>query len=123
MYWKNLSLFLFGIFVGVAAVFIWWVLTTTPNTTASVEIINHSGKVVKNIVLQHRDGSATLTRPLANNDQAEILFQSLGENSYNIIVTFDNDSRLTSGVGYFEWGGSFVEIIEPKKIRLSGEAW
>jgi hypothetical protein len=82
---------------------------------ARVTIKNESGKNAKKIVLQHKQGSIVAIG-LGDKGEVQFAFKNVGENVYKIIVTFDNDSILTSNEVYFEYGYKGVETIKGSEV-------
>jgi hypothetical protein len=78
---------------------------------ARVTIKNESGINAKRILLQHRRGSIE-AMGLRDKEEMRFVFRNgNAENSYKILVTFDNDKTVTSKEVYFEYGYRGTETI------------
>ncbi|MEJ7643742.1 MAG: hypothetical protein WKF87_04055 [Chryseolinea sp.] len=85
------------------------------NDFARVTIKNESGRNAKKVLLKHGNGIIETTG-LSNKDEIRFIFRNMGENSYKIIVTFDNDLTLSSNPLYIERGYRGTEIIKDFEI-------
>lgn len=85
------------------------------NDFARVTIKNESGKNAKKILLKHERGSIEVMG-LSDKEEIRLIFRNGSENSYKIIVTFDNDITLTSDEIYFEYGYRGTETIKNLEI-------
>jgi hypothetical protein len=89
-----------------------------PNDFARVTIKNESGTNVKKVALQHDKGTIEATA-LMDKEEIRFVFKNSGENSYKVIVTFDNGSTLSSSPVYIERGYRGAETI--KKLEIVTE--
>ena len=85
------------------------------NDYARVTIRNESGRNAKKIVLVHAHGTIEASG-LREEEELRFIFKNISENSYNITVTFDNDSTLTSKSIYIEHGYRGKETIKDSEI-------
>lgn len=85
------------------------------NDYAKVTIKNESRRNAKKIMLRHARGTIEVSG-LKDKEEVGIIFKNIGENSYNVTVTFDNDSTLTSKSVYIEYGYRGKEIIKDSEI-------
>ena len=83
---------------------------------ASVTIINESGQQIKTVRLKHHLGTLEANN-LNDKDQVRFIFTNRGENSYQVIVTFRNDSTMTSQEVYIEYGYRGAETITKTEIK------
>ena len=83
---------------------------------ARVTIKNESGRNAKKILLQHEKGTIEAAG-LMDKEEIRFIFKNASENSYKIIVTFDNDSTLTSSPVYIEHGYRGTETIKELEIK------
>ncbi|MES2138565.1 MAG: hypothetical protein V4511_02575 [Bacteroidota bacterium] len=107
-----------GLFIGLIGYFaltVFYSYEPISKDFASVVIKNESGQRVKKIFLKHNSGTFEASN-LSDHGQVRFIFQNGGENSYNISVTFDNDSTLTSQEVYFEYSYRGTETITKSKI-------
>jgi len=85
------------------------------NDYARVTIKNESGRNAKKIVLEHARGTIEASG-LNDKEELRFIFKNIGENSYYVTVTFDNDSILTSKPTYIEHGYRGTEVIKDSEI-------
>ena len=83
---------------------------------ASVTITNESGQQIKAVLLKHNRGTLVANN-LNDKDQVRFIFTNRGENTYQVIVTFKNDSIMTSKEVYFEHGYRGTETITKTEIK------
>ncbi len=107
-----------GLFIGLIYYFsitLYYSFETISKDFASVTIKNESGQKVKKIFLKHSRGTFEASN-LNDLEEIRFIFQNGGENSYKILITFDNDSTLTTKGVYFEYGYRGIETITKTKI-------
>ena len=92
------------------------------NDFAQVIIKNESGRTLKKIMLQHKEGTLE-AREVRNHAELRLIFENQGENSYEIRATFDNDSTLTADGGYFELGYRGIVTISDSAIAIKDNYW
>ena len=108
-----------GLFIGLICYFastIFYSNEFISKDNASVTITNESGQQVKKVLLKHKGGTLEANN-LYDTDQVRFIFTNKGENSYQIIVTFENDSVMSSQGVYIEHGYRGTETITKTKIE------
>jgi hypothetical protein len=95
---------LFGLLIGFFLAYQFY-LNAVPKEHVKVIIRNHSGKEIKLLRLIHEQGIIKV-RNIEVNDSVNIIFRSIGENSYKISINFGTDSVFSSRGNYIE-SGSF----------------
>jgi len=115
---------LIGVFAGFIATFIFFNLRPCENVSndfAIIRIKNASNKEIKKLLF--KDNNRIIeTCGLNKNEEIRFIIPSAGENVYNIIATFINDSSLTSKEIYFEYGYRGIETIKDSEI-ISTNNW
>jgi hypothetical protein len=84
---------------------------------ARVTIRNHSGRNVKEILLQHERGTIEAS-DLKDKDEVRFIFKNMNENSYYVRATFDDGSTLNSESTYIEHGYRGMETIKESEIVI-----
>lgn len=77
---------------------------------------NRSGKNIKSLELKHERGKNEIIN-LANNENANISFNSPGESSYTITASFEDGKVVKSTGTYIEGGYKMTEIIHNDEIE------
>lgn len=95
-------------------------LTSEPISKGYVRVFvkNLSGQNIKNLTLLQEGGSIEM-KNFSKSDSADLIFKNEGENSYKIIATFDDDSKISSRGNYVEGGYRTTEIIYRDSIKTS----
>ena len=71
---------------------------------AIVTIQNKSSKNIKRLVLNHNRGLIQADRLPPKNETRFIFENGSSENTYKVLVFFDNDSTISTNEIYFEYG-------------------
>ena len=88
---------------------------------ASITIINESGRNVKSVILIKTGQESFEAKNIQNSEEVRFIWShGRGEGVYNIKVTFDNDSTISSKGVYFKYGLRNTEIITANKITTQG---
>ena len=77
---------------------------------------NRIGKNIKSLEVKHERGKTEMTN-LADNENANVTFNSPGESSYRIIVFFEDGQTIKSNGSYIEGDYRMTEIIHSDKIE------
>ena len=93
-------------------------LTSEPIPEGYVRVFvkNLSGQNIKNLTLVEEGGSIEM-RNFSKSDSADLIFKNEGENSYKVIATFDDGSKITSRGNYVEAGYRTTETIYRDSIK------
>lgn len=81
-----------------------------------VVLKNRSGRNIKLLELKYGRGKKEI-RNLADNENANISFNSPGESSYSLNVIFEDGCTLKSGGTYIEGGYKITEVIHRDRIE------
>lgn len=115
--------YLLGIFIGIlVGLFAGYYITTKflfdpiPSSYVRVTADNNSGQKIKTLTLKYRNGTIEM-KDLPDRESAKFIFKIYGEDSYQIIATFDNDSTVSSRGEYVESGSTRTEKIYKDRIE------
>ena len=77
---------------------------------------NLSGENLKNLTLIQEGGNIEM-KNFSKSDSADLIFKNEGENSYKVIATFNDGSKITSRGNYVEAGYRTTETIYRDSIK------
>lgn len=89
-----------------------------PKGYVRVHVKNLSGQNIKNLTLIEEGGSIEI-KNFSNSDSADLIFRNKGENSYKVIATFNDGSKITSRGNYVEAGYRTTETIYRDRIKTA----
>lgn len=107
-----MKIFVLGIAIGAVVGFAISRMFNEPVPKSYVRVVVHnkSGRVINTLQLRHETGEMNVGK-IDNGTSFPMLFQAVGEDSYDITSTFDDNSVITSKGEYVEPGYRREEFI------------